>query len=220
MDFRTWRIRTPKALFPRGSWRVVKKVIVWTGGLLICITMIKSCVIWWLIADNFYDVRGKAVITSEAARQSGVPSLVCVGKGGPLETSGVYAYPLTTRDESRARYVLCGVPAQDLKVDYQIDEISSMRPWRMHVYVWLERHPELRGACQTLVETSEAGRYFPFDEISDDALGMSSDDPCQQPKGAAAIGYAVAFKKRYSMNTEETHEIRIAPNGYFSTRGK
>jgi hypothetical protein len=56
------------------------------------LVLMAVAVLFLSAADHhFYVIDGPARITPLAAEQTSLPAIVCVGRGGPLETSGVVA---------------------------------------------------------------------------------------------------------------------------------
>lgn len=166
----------------------------------------------YLMGHNFYVVGGTARVRRDAAPAVHFPALICVGTGGPLETSGVYAVPLGVEQDPPLVHVLCRKPASDLAVRYATSVYSSMKPRRMHAYVWLEYHPELDASCggaeQMEVSPKVVSGYGPE---------LPLDWPCHKPLPGAVLGYAVAFADLFS-GTEQHADIDLIPNGYPASR--
>jgi len=197
-----------------GRKRRFRKCILWLVSTVLFLLFVRSCAFSILLGHRFYDVTGHATISVEAVKRMSVPVTVCVGKGGPLERSGVYAHPLGFEEEPATAFTICRIPENDLDVKYDIFEYSSMRPRRMHVYVWLEPHAELVDACKQL--GSVAGR-LPAEALINAHEESPPDRPCFRPEEGASLGYAIAFRS-YFFGEAETHNIRVIPNGYRETK--
>ncbi len=80
----------------------------------------------------------------------------------------------------------------------------------MHVYVWLDPHPELAAVCApaspsvvTIESAVLAGRR-------DSDLRAR---PCHTPDPKGALGYAIAFRRQVPGDHEQV-EMEVRPNGY------
>jgi hypothetical protein len=166
-----------------------------------------------LLGHNSYVVSGTARMRRGAAGATHFPALVCVGKGGPLETSGVYAAPLGLEQDPPLALVLCRQPDSDLSVSYAASVYSNRKPRQLHAYVWLEHHPELEAACGVGAERVDVLPRL----VSGYSSEAPGDWPCRKPLPGAVLGYAVAFVNFFS-GTEQHADIELIPNGYPTSR--
>jgi hypothetical protein len=167
----------------------------------------------FLLGHNFYVVSGTARMRRAAGAMTRFPALVCVGKGGPLETSGVYAVPLGREQDQPVAHVLCRKPGSDLSVYYTTSVYSSIKPRQLHAYVWLEHHPELEVLCGAQPDRVDVSP----NAISGYRAESPTDWPCHKPLRGAVLGYAVAFAHLLS-GTEQHADIELVPNGYPASR--
>ncbi len=189
------------------------RLALWLVGAPTTLLALSWLAMGFLLGHNFYVVRGTARLRPDAARAARFPALFCVGKGGPLETSGVSAVPLGFEQDQPHAYVLCKNPASDLSVHYAASVYTNMRPRRMHTYVWLEHHPELEASCSGEAERADVPPTLVAGYGSQDP----KDWPCRKPRRDAVLGYAIAFVDLLS-GTEQHADIALMPNGYPSSR--
>ncbi|SRR5690606_37142329 len=167
----------------------------------------------YLLGHKSYTVSGTARLRQTSAKAAQFPALVCVGKGGPLETSGVYAFPLGWEEEEPAVQVLCRLPRTNMSFQYGTSVYSNAKPRHLHAYVWLEHHPELEEACRGAGESVNV----PPELVSGYRAQVPGDWPCNEPTPGAVLGYAVAFSDFFSAD-EQHADIELIPNGYPSSR--
>jgi hypothetical protein len=146
-----------------------------------------------MLGHRFYVATGTAVVRPTVVRHFGMPALICSGHGGPLETSGVHGAPLGRDLEQKPR-VFCSAPRSPIALEYRESVYTSDFPRRMHVYVWLERHPELEGVCAEKAE--------PFVELeAGDLKGYGSPNPpewpCFKPDVGGALDTRSCSRARY-----------------------
>jgi hypothetical protein len=162
-----------------------------------------------MLGHRFYVATGTAVVRPAVVRHVGVPALICSGHGGPLETSGVYGAPLGRDLEQKPR-VFCSAPSSSIALEYRESVYTSDFPRRMHVYVWLERHPELESLCAEKVEAV-------VELEARDLKGYGSPDPpewpCFKPDARGALGYAIVFENSVP-GDHETRQIDLRAAGY------
>jgi hypothetical protein len=162
-----------------------------------------------MLGHRSYVADGTACVPPAVVRHVGTPALVCSGHGGPLETSGVYGAPLG-RDLERKPRVFCAAPAVPTSFEYEESVYSSNLPRRMHVYVWLERHPELENLC--------AGQVDPVVEVEAHQLkGHGSANPpewpCFKPDAGGGLGYTIVFAGSVA-GDRETRQVELRVHGY------
>jgi hypothetical protein len=158
----------------------------------------------------FYVVDGMARITPSAVEQTSLPAVVCVGRGGPLETSAVVALPQGFENEPQTGYLFCRTPSAPITIDYQISLYTSMKPRRMHAYVWLELHRELASYCSP---GGPLAVKVPTQAFAGYRSEAPPDWPCFKPATSAALGYAVAFDD-WGSARHEARNIEVVPDGY------
>ena len=138
-----------------------------------------------------------------------LPALVCSGHGGPLESSGVYGSPLGSSLE-RPPQVLCSGTAGSTALAYEESVYYGKLPRQMHVYVWLEPHPELEKQCRAATSPiiSVAHR-----DLKGYGSEKPTDWPCFAPDRNGSLGYAVAFQTEVP-GDREIRQIAVEPRGY------
>jgi hypothetical protein len=161
-----------------------------------------------MLGHRFYVADGTAVVAPAVVRHVGTPALLCSGHGGPLQSSGVHGAPLGRGLEEKPR-VFCGVPNLPMSFQYSQSVYTNHFPRRMHVYVWLERHPELEGLC--------ASQSTPVVEIeARDLTGHGSQTPtewpCFKPDARGGLGYAIVFEND-APDDRETRQIELRVAG-------
>ena len=159
---------------------------------------------------DFYEIDGPARITPQAVEQIALPAIVCVGRGGSLETSGVVALPQGFEDEPQTGYLLCRSPSSPVTIDYRTSLYTSMKPRRMRAYVWLEPHPELASYCTSV---SPSAVKVPAPAFAGYRSESPQDWPCFKPAPSAALGFAVAFVD-WQSGTHEVRSIEVVSDGY------
>jgi hypothetical protein len=157
---------------------------------------------------SLYVVSGRATLLPSAVAHAQLPALVCSGRGGPIESSGVYGEFLG-RSLERPPQVICSTTTTSVDLEYQESVYYNQLPRQMHVYVWLEPHPELEKQCQGAQSSLISVAWG-------DLRGQGSDNPverpCFAPDKTGSLGYAVAF--RTASGDRESHDITVKPRGY------
>lgn len=105
----------------------------------------------WYYVTNVLDVRyylvsGQATVSLSALEHVRLPALICSGHGGPLESSGIYGAPLGVSLDRKPQ-VFCSTTKEARIFEYRESAFQAKLPREMHVYVWLEPHPELAAVC-------------------------------------------------------------------------
>jgi len=162
-----------------------------------------------MLGHRFYVASGTAVVRPADVRRVGTPALICSGHGGPLESSGIYGAPLGRDLEQKPR-VFCNAPSAPMSFEYRESVYTSNFPRRMHVYVWLEKHPELASLC--------AGKAEPVVELESgnlkgDGNPNPPERPCFKPDARGAVGYAIVFEN-WGAGDHETRQIELTSRGY------
>jgi hypothetical protein len=162
-----------------------------------------------MLGHRFYVAGGTVVVPPAVVRHVGAPALLCSGHGGPLETSGVYGAPLG-RDLERKPRAFCKVPSTPMSFEYEESVYTSHFPRRMHVYVWLERHPELEGLCANHADpvVELEARY-----LKGNGSPTPSDWPCFRPNARGGLGYAVVFERSVP-GDREARQVELSVAGY------
>lgn len=198
---------------PRPRTRISGRVLLWGTALGSAILLfLRYGALPLLLGDYSWEINGQATLLVDAVRETGGPALVCVGSGGPLKESGVYAYPLESFKGQREFYVICRVPQRDIVVPYTVEVLGTVMPRNMHAYVWLETHSELASVCQDM----KGDAAFVLASKVSDELQLVNRTPCEPPEPGASLGFAIAFSgsRRYFGSLPETRNIRVIPNGY------
>jgi hypothetical protein len=168
---------------------------------------------------RFYVADGTAVVPAAVVRHVGTPAVLCSGRGGPLETSAVYGFPLG-RDLDQKPRVFCGAPTGPMSFEYRESVYSSKLPRRMHVYVWLERHPELGSLCagqtEPVVEVeihNLKGYANEIHNLKGDASTGPPERPCLRPDTRGGLGYTIVFDGSVP-GDRETRQVQLRVAGY------
>jgi hypothetical protein len=97
--------------------------------------------------DRWYDVRGQLVIGPSARAAVVTPAVLCTGRGGPPDTSGMYAHPVADERAGVRGYLLCRRPAEPERVPYKDGVLYGSIPRRMHIYAFAEPDPDSQALC-------------------------------------------------------------------------
>jgi hypothetical protein len=121
----------------------------------------------------------------------------------------VYGQPLG-KDLGKTPRVFCAVPDDSKSFQFEASVYSNQLPRRMHVYVWLEPHPELASLC--------AQASSPIIEVaSQDLQGHGSQRrsewPCFKPDRTGSLGFTTAFHDDVP-DKREVKQIHVRPRGY------
>jgi hypothetical protein len=162
-------------------------IALWT--LLICLM---GC-------HRMYEIRGDIVVAGSGLQKSHLPSVLCQGRGGPLESSGIYGRPVS-RNERNAT-IFCVAQSADYVFPLRESIYYGSIPRRPHVYAWLAPVPAAVDVCK-----GAAGPSVEVDIKELDRL-MSPDDaakpfherapvtwPCgEKPAREMPMDFAVTF---------------------------
>jgi hypothetical protein len=134
---RRWALDVPGRLEQAGVVMALRTASI----LLVHLVLLGGC------GDRIYRIRGKVVVARRAPDGAAVPTVLCVGKGGPLESSGLYGHPANRTEYGSVGTIFCGHAPQD--IDFPLDEIiiGTSMPRRAHVYAWLEPVPAAEKLC-------------------------------------------------------------------------
>jgi hypothetical protein len=97
--------------------------------------------------DRYYHVNGELVLNPTAAATSTTPAVLCTGRGGPPESSGMYAHPVANEQSGIRGYVLCRRPSEVTKVPYKEGVLYGSIPRQMHIYAFVEPAPDAQELC-------------------------------------------------------------------------
>lgn len=159
--------------------------------------------------DGFYTMSGLARIEPAAFHYVGGAAIVCLGRGGPLETSGVYGSVLGAQDGKVEVY--CSPPAARRTYVYEEFVIWGGVPRNLHVYAWLERHEEIAERC---AHAEENVIFVDYSALAGADSRIPVDRPCNRPiDPTGAVGAAVGFDHP-AASTHDYGDIVVRPNGY------
>lgn len=129
--------------------------------------------------DSVYKINGKVVVARGAPHTPDLPAVLCIGKGGPLDSSAVDGHP-AYRTGSQDATIFCGPVPDD--VDFELDEtIVWPRPPHAYVYAWLAPVSSAKSLC-----THASGPTVRVDERTLDHL-MSPEDADKPPGERAPV---------------------------------
>jgi hypothetical protein len=98
------------------------------------------------VSDSSYEIDGEIQVAPSALGKVTLPAVLCAGKGGPLETSGVYGHPASDGASKNAT-LFCSIP-KDEEI-FRLHEMitQSSLPKRAYVYAWLQPVPAAAPLC-------------------------------------------------------------------------
>jgi len=165
-----------------------------------------------LMGHRLYSVSGTALAKAESLRATALPAIVCVGNGGPLERSAVYALPLGTERDGAEVQTICRQPVTDLRFRFATSVYANWKPRNTHAYVWIEHHGELAEVCSA---ASSEILNVAIETLA--GYDERAKRPCRSPKPDSVLGYAIAFHDFWSKN-EQHANLELIPRGYPSSR--
>lgn len=105
--------------------------------------------------DRVYTIQGTAVVP-RGISGNGVPALVCVGRGGPLESSAIYGHPANhaSATSQMEGTLFCRPAADDIEFPFRETIIAGHLPREARVYAWLEPVPLAAKLCDGAASTT------------------------------------------------------------------
>jgi hypothetical protein len=109
-----------------------------------------ACAVGTSACHRLYEIQGTIQVATSAVRKARLPSVLCSGPGGSLETSGVHGHP-TERAQahggSPAALIFCSEPRAGETIPLRESIYYGSLPRQAHVYAWLAPVPAAESLC-------------------------------------------------------------------------
>jgi hypothetical protein len=136
--------------------------------------------------DGIYFIKGTIRVNPSAVSRIGGPSVVCEGRGGPLETSAVAGRPARRPGAAHGATLFCAAPGTEQVFELNQMFIGAHMPTRAHAYAWLAPVPRAKAVCKA-GETIKEVDYSTLDELM-------SRDPTKPASKRAPVDYPCGEK--------------------------
>jgi hypothetical protein len=159
-----------------------------------------------------YEIRGIVVVAGKGpGGEETMPTVLCSGHGGPLETSGVYGRPMLGGTDSSEATVFCYRPSQVTSFPLRESIYYGSIPRRAHVYAWLAPVPGAVQLCRDhgtpIVKVDYLVLYQMMSrKESEEPVARSALEsrPCgASPSPSMPMDYAVTFDPQNPTWTEQ-----------------
>jgi hypothetical protein len=177
-------------------------------------TMMKRLLLFLLVLDGChrsYVIQGEIVVAPDAPARVRQPSLLCVGNGGALQSSGVWGHPASANEEAAEGTLFCGRPAKAVSFPLRESIYYGSVPQRAHVYAWLFPVPRAQDLCARAgtpmikLDIATLDRLIsPGEADKPPQQRAPSGRPCgQNPTQEMPMDFAVTFDPDHKTWTEE-----------------
>lgn len=153
--------------------------------------------------DREYVIEGHVVVARGAGGDV-APSVLCVGKGGPLDSSAVWGHPAARSDTSSAATIFCGPAPRDMAFPLREEITMGHLPRLARVYAWLEPVGAAKKLC---ADAAKATIDIDTDRL--DQL-MEPDDARRPPGERAPVSYPCGRNPRPGMHM--TYAVTFDPD--------
>jgi hypothetical protein len=150
---------------------------------------------------RLYEIQGSVLVAPSAVRKARLPSVLCSGPGGSLETTSVHGHTTERpqeRDGHPTALIFCSEPQVGETFPLRESIYYGSLPRRAHVYAWLAPVPAAQSLCaESKTDTVEVDRDTLYHlKLLTEADTHRGDPswPCggNPPKGAP-MTFAVTF---------------------------
>jgi hypothetical protein len=160
-----------------------------------------ACAVVTSACHRLYEIQGTIQVAPSAVRKARLPSVLCSGPGGSLETSYVHGHPTERAQErsvSPVAMIFCSEPQVGETFPLRESIYYGSLPRQAHVYAWLAPVPAAESLCsefKTDVVAVDRDALYRLKLVTQAATHRADPSwPCgDKPSTGEPMTFAVTF---------------------------